>query len=129
MSDDAGAAEIVHSMRGTAAVIKGAAQLLRRRDDLRPGDRDELIRMIEDGATTLGDALAALRLDDLHRPAPPPDPDDETAFLVRVRGARPSVAHIERALELSLDDVVVDVRDRRSEEALPAGLRRRSTDL
>ena len=128
MPDEADAADVVHALRGTAAVIKGAAELLQRREDLRPADREELVRMIAEGAASLCDALGTLRLHDDTRSVPTPDPSEEAAFTVRVRGARPSVAQVERALEQAMDDVVIDVRDEQVAEAPAIDLRRRRTD-
>ena len=128
MPDEASAADVVHALRGTAAVIKGAAELLQRREDLRPADREELVRMIAEGAASLCDSLGTLRLGDEARSVPTPDPSEEAAFSVRVRGARPSVAQVERALELAMDDVVIDVRDEQVDEAPGIDLRRRRTD-
>ena len=119
---------MVHALRGTAAVIKGAAELLQRREDLRPSDREELVRMIAEGAASLCDGLGTLRLHDDPRSVPTPDPSAEAAFTVRVRGARPSGAQVERALEQALDDVVIDVRDEQVAEAPAVDLRRRRTD-
>ena len=128
MPDEANAADVVHELRGTAAVIKGAAELLQRRADLRPSDRDELVRMIADAAASLCDALGTLRMGDEARSVPTPDPSEEAAFTVRVRGARPTVAQVERALELAMDDVVIDVRDEQVAESPGIDLRRRRTD-
>ena len=128
MPDEANAADVLHALRGTAAVIKGAAELLQRREDLRPADRDEIVRMIADGAASLCDALGTLRLGDGARSVPTPDLSEEAAFTVRVRGARPSVAQVERALELAMDDVVIDVRDEQVDDGTGLDLRRRRTD-
>lgn len=128
MPDEANAADVVHELRGTAAVIKGAAELLQRREDLRPSDREELLRMIAEGAASLCDALGTLRLVDEARTVPAPDPSEEAAFSVRIRGARPSVAQVERALELAMDDVVIDVRDEQVHDAPRIDLRRRRSD-
>ena len=128
MPDEANAADVVHELRGTAAVIKGAAELLQRRADLRPSDRDELVRMIADAAASLCDALGTLRMGDEARSVPTPNPSEEAAFTVRVRGARPTVAQVERALELAMDDVVIDVRDEQVAESPGIDLRRRRTD-
>ena len=128
MPDEANAAEVVHALRGTAAVIRGTAELLQGRADLRPSDREELIRMIGEAAASLCDALASLRLDDQAWRPPTPGPAEEAAFTVRVRGARPSVAQVERALELAMDDVVIDVRDHHVDDPLP-DVHHRRTDV
>lgn len=128
MPDEATAADVVHSLRGTAAVIRGAAELLQRREDLRPSDREELVRMIADGAASLCDSLGTLRVGDEAQSVPTPDPSEEAAFTVRVRGARPTVTQVERALERAMDDVVIDVRHEQVDDTHGIDLRRRRTD-
>ena len=121
--------EVVHSLRGTAATIKAAAQLLQRRDDLGAEDRTQLVEMVERSAETILRVLAGVRPGDVAWAPGDEDARQEVTFTVLVRGARPPAAVIEHALEVVLDDAVIDVREHGSADVEAVRVRRRKADV
>lgn len=120
--------EVVHALRGTAATIKAAAQLLQRRDDLSAEDRTQLVELVASSAEAILRELAGVRSEDVLWSPGDEDPRQEVSFTVLVRGARPPATVIEQALAVVLDEAVIDVREHRSVDVEAIRVRRRKTD-